>query len=266
MPIWQAWLMTAAVGLLIAPGPYHPVVYGGRDDPRLQPVVIGEEKSERLDVIPAQHRILVVAQNMAAALVPTPSSTPVRRSARSALPASADLAGARDRDRQSSGIFRGRLRRGDAPGDGERLRRSPWRSSRGFAIASPTPMTPAPESHNPLKTRIPNRQKRGLSTALSGKIDYFQTRDYPPSSNPRRSRTTIYQTVRAYEARAEVRVVLGDQFALRVFLRPISTRRVIDQPYPSTAPTCGRRWTSASVSALAGEDPKNSSLRRRVGG
>src|SRR5689334_8686551 len=32
-------LLTATVGLLIAPGPYHRMVYGGRDDPRLQPVI-----------------------------------------------------------------------------------------------------------------------------------------------------------------------------------------------------------------------------------
>jgi hypothetical protein len=32
-------LMTVTVSLLIAPGPYHRLVYGGRDDPRLQPVI-----------------------------------------------------------------------------------------------------------------------------------------------------------------------------------------------------------------------------------
>ncbi len=32
-------LMTVTVALLIAPGPYHRLVYGGRDDPRLQPVI-----------------------------------------------------------------------------------------------------------------------------------------------------------------------------------------------------------------------------------
>jgi hypothetical protein len=30
-------LMTVTVALLIVPGPYHRLVYGGRDDPRLQP-------------------------------------------------------------------------------------------------------------------------------------------------------------------------------------------------------------------------------------
>jgi hypothetical protein len=33
--------------------------------------------------------------------------------------------------------------------------------------------TPAPESHNPTKTGIPNRRKTGLQTALSCNIDYF---------------------------------------------------------------------------------------------
>lgn len=32
-------LMTITVGLLIAPGPYHRLVYGGRDDPSLLPVI-----------------------------------------------------------------------------------------------------------------------------------------------------------------------------------------------------------------------------------
>src|ERR1700704_2027702 len=32
-------LMTLTVGLLIAPGSYHRLVFGGQDDPRLHPVI-----------------------------------------------------------------------------------------------------------------------------------------------------------------------------------------------------------------------------------